>query len=146
MTAFRVEHGVRSLPAFGYRVDYPGHSVVISGDTRFSENLIRFAAGADVVIHEVMAATLESVEASEQVRDIVASHTTPEEAGRVFDRVKPRLAVYTHIGLVAMPARRKELADSLLPRTRQTYAGRVEVGEDLMMITVGDTVEIRRTS
>jgi ribonuclease Z len=52
VTAFLVDHGPVA-PAFGYRVDYAGHSVVISGDTRPSENVVKAATGADVLIHEV---------------------------------------------------------------------------------------------
>src|SRR6185295_9032016 len=51
VTAFLVDHAP-IVPAFGYRVDYHGHSVVLSGDTRLSENLIRHAKGVDVLIHE----------------------------------------------------------------------------------------------
>jgi ribonuclease Z len=50
VTAFAVDHG-RVRPAFGYRVDYAGHSAVVSGDTRFSENLAKFAKGTDCLIH-----------------------------------------------------------------------------------------------
>jgi ribonuclease Z len=54
VTAFDVDH--RPIkPALGYRIDYGGHSVVLSGDTRFSENLIAHARGADLLIHEVAA-------------------------------------------------------------------------------------------
>ena len=53
VTAFLVDHGPVA-PAFGYRVDYRGHSVALSGDTRVSENLIRFAQGVDVLVHEVV--------------------------------------------------------------------------------------------
>ena len=53
VTAFLVDHGPVS-PAFGYRVDYRGHSVALSGDTTLSENLIQFAKGVDVLIHEVV--------------------------------------------------------------------------------------------
>ena len=42
-------------PALGYRIDFAGHFVVLSGDTRYPENLIRFSEGADVLIHEVIA-------------------------------------------------------------------------------------------
>ena len=143
VTAFNVDHGVVSMPALGFRIDYAGRSVVISGDTRFSENLIRFASGADVVIHEVMAASLEA-QATEAMRRILSSHTSPEEAGRVFDRVKPKLAVYTHIGLVTEPAGISALRDALIPRTRTAYNGPVEIGEDLMTITIGDKVDVRR--
>src|SRR5262249_20558705 len=52
VTAFLVDHGPVK-PALGYRVDYRGHSVVMSGDTKPSDNLVKFAEGADVLIHEV---------------------------------------------------------------------------------------------
>ena len=39
--AFEVDHGGEELPAFGYRINYRGHSAVLSGDTTFNENLIR---------------------------------------------------------------------------------------------------------
>src|SRR5258708_5885671 len=48
--AFEVDHGVVK-PAFGYRIEYHGHSVVLSGDTKYCENLIRFAKGTDLLVH-----------------------------------------------------------------------------------------------
>lgn len=48
VTAFAVDHGPRIKPAFGYRIDYDGHAVVISGDTHGNDNLVRHARGADV--------------------------------------------------------------------------------------------------
>jgi ribonuclease Z len=53
ISAFEVDHGGEELPAFGYRIDYRGHSAVLSGDTTFNENLIAHAQGADLVVHEV---------------------------------------------------------------------------------------------
>jgi ribonuclease Z len=145
VTAFEVDHGAAVKPAFGYRVDSGGRSVVLSGDTRFSDNLIRFATGADVVVHEVAAAKEALLSTSEVARLILGSHTTPEEAGRVFDRVKPKLAVYTHIVLLTTdPAISAPTVQDLIALTRKTYAGPLEVGEDLMTIEVGDTVEVRR--
>lgn len=58
ITAFEVDHG-RVKPAYGYRIDYAGRSVVLSGDTRFNENVIRFSQGVDLLVHEVAAMTEE---------------------------------------------------------------------------------------
>src|SRR5215467_315745 len=52
VTAFLVDHGPVK-PAYGYRVDYRGHSVVLSGDTGPSDNLVKFSQWVDVLIHEV---------------------------------------------------------------------------------------------
>jgi ribonuclease Z len=145
VTAFDVDHGAAIKPALGYRIDYGGRSVVISGDTRFSENLIRFATGADVMVHEVAAAKEELLSQSEAARRIIGHHTTPEDAGKVFDRVKPKLAVYTHIVLLTTdPTISAPTVQDLITLTRKTYAGPLEVGEDLMTVEVGDTVEVRR--
>ena len=57
VTAFTVDHGNPPIPSFGYRVDFGGRSVVISGDTRRSDNLVRFARDTDLLVHEVMASS-----------------------------------------------------------------------------------------
>lgn len=144
VTAFEVDHGPIIKPALGYRIDYRGRSAVISGDTRFSENLIKFSKGVDLLVHEVAAAKEELMNKSDAVRKIIAHHTTPEEAGRVFDRVKPRLAVYSHIALPSTPAIPEPTVQDLIALTRKTYGGPLEVGEDLMSIEVGDSIQVRR--
>ena len=139
VSAFEVDHAPVK-PAFGYRIDYAGRSIVLSGDTRVSENLIRHAQGVDVLVHEVFApATLERAGVPPgRAKNIVAYHTTPEQAGEVFARVKPRLAVYSH---VCMPTATEQ---DLLPATRKTYGGPLQVGKDLMVIDIGDTIDVRK--
>lgn len=143
VTAFSVDHAAGSTPAFGYRIDYAGRSLVISGDTRPSENLVRFAQGVDVLIHEIIAARPGVLRESERANQTFNAHTSPEDAGRIFDRVKPRLAVYTHVSLLAGAVARAALAAELLPRTRSTYAGPVQVGEDLMTIVIDERIDVR---
>lgn len=139
VTPFNVDHAPVE-PAFGYRIDFRGRSVVLSGDTRFSENLIRRAEGVDLLVHEVTAPETfrRAGIAPELAATIVAHHTTAEQAGEVFARVKPKLAVYSHM---VRPAATEQ---DLIAPTRKTYAGPLEVGEDLMVIDVGDTVSVRR--
>ncbi len=137
VTAFLVDHG-EIKPAFGYRVDYGGHSVTLSGDTRPSENLIKFAQGTDVLIHEVIdpetfGETISS-DTRSQRNAIIEHHTTPEQAGIIFTRVKAKLAVYSHIVPPDVP--------NVIPHTRKTYAGPLEVGEDLMSIEIGNKIEV----
>jgi ribonuclease Z len=141
VTAFVVDHG-SVKPALGYRLDYAGHSVVLSGDTRYSENLIKFAQGADLLVHEVLAAnayrSLHTALTPKQMQRVMEHHTKTEEAGMVFARVKPKLAVYTHI----VPPD----ATDLIADTRKTYSGPVEVGEDLMSVEIGEKVEVHRAA
>ena len=139
ITAFLVDHGVVQ-PAFGYRVDYGGHSVVLSGDTRVSENLIRFAQGVDVLIHEGIDPEFTRNRPDhprpEAIDAIIAHHTTAEQAGEVFTRVKPRLAVYSHAPNI----------ESMISKTRKTYSGPLEGPEDLLTIVIGEKIEVRHYS
>lgn len=135
VTAFLVDHSPVT-PVFGYRIDYRGRSVVLSGDTRVSENLIRFAQGVDVLVHEVLDA--ETVRAwfpanPKMAEAILAKHTTPEQAGEVFARVKPRLAVYSHAPDV----------ERVITQTRRTYAGPLQGAEDLLSIEIGEKIDVR---
>ena len=145
ITAFLVDHSDFIDSALGYRIDYAGHSVVISGDTRYCENLIKFAKGADVIIHEVAAATKEAMQSSALIRQILGFHTSPEDAGRVFAQVKPKLAVYTHIILLTnSPSVPPPSLNDLTQRTGTTYTGALQIGEDLMSIEIGDQVKVSK--
>jgi len=133
--AFKVDHHP-DIPAFGYRVEYLGRSVVLSGDTRYSENLISFSKGADLLIHEVVSAP-DTLSKSDPRYPILAHHTTPEQAARVFNEVKPKLAVYSHISKLS-----GHTEEEIMRRTKINYPGPTMMGEDLMSFSVGDSVAI----
>lgn len=139
VVAFAVEHGGGVEPAYGYRVDYQGRSAAFSGDTRFFEGIVEHARGVDVLVHEVLSPEVELRRAQvspDALEGVLAQHASPEQVGRIFARVKPRLAVYSHI--VPSPA----VAEDLIPPTRKTYDGPLAVGYDLMTITIGEAVEV----
>jgi ribonuclease Z len=143
--AFTVEHGVAIKPAVGYRIEYKGRAVVFSGDTRYDQNVVKHATGADLLIHEVGSALPELMEASASVRRIIAHHTTPREAGVVFSQAKPKMAVYAHIVLLSNEKTPEPTLDDVVAETRQTYNGPLTIGEDLMSFEIGDTVTVQRT-
>ena len=140
VSAFAIDHGDGIVPAYGYRVEYGEHSAVISGDMRYDERIVEYAEGVDVLVMEVISVEVEleraAVKSEEAIAKIISHHIGPEQAGRLFARVAPRLAVYSHI--VPSPA----TAEDLIPPTRRTYDGPLAVGYDLMQITVGETVEV----
>jgi ribonuclease Z len=143
VTAIEVNHGDAIKPNYGYRVDYDGHSVVLSGDTKFDENLIEQARGTDLLIHEVAMARPEWASEPGPAR-VLAHHVSPSEAGEVFTQVEPKLAVYSHIVLLSGPEIPEPTLDELVAETQTTYSGPFEVGEDLMSFSIGDTVEMTR--
>lgn len=141
ITAFEVDHKPFKQ-AFGYRIDYSGRSVVLSGDTSFSENLIRYAKGVDLLIQEVVSP--ESITRSnfpdELAQAIIVKHTTPAQAGESFFRIRPRMAIFSHI---ILPITTEQ---DIIPEVRKKYAGPVELGEDLMVVEVGEKIVIRRST
>jgi ribonuclease Z len=135
--AFEVDHGP-DTPALGYRFEYDGRTAVFSGDCRPTPGLVVQAHGADVLVQEVVSPALlrrhTLLRDPEAVERVIARHTTPEEAGRIFALARPRLAVYSHI----VPS--MATAADLVPPTRKEYAGRLAVGHDLMTITIGKKI------
>ena len=138
VTAFKVFHGELIEPAFGFKITYRNHAVVLSGDTKLSKAVEEAATGADLLIHEVaavagdVAAVLAS---SASYRAILDHHTDPAEAGTLFSKAGPKLAVFSHI---VTPSNPPADAAEIVRQTRSTYAGAVVVGEDMMRFRVTD--------
>lgn len=139
VAAFEVNHGELIKPAVGYKIEYDGKTVVISGDTKYDERVIEAATGADLLIHEVAWADPKLIEEFPVYKEILAHHTTPEEAGRVFTQAAPKLAVFSHIVASGPPGTSQaDILAMMVKTTRTTYDGPLVVGEDLMAFTVGD--------
>ena len=107
VTAFEVSHEPVE-PALGYRFDYKGRSIVISGDTRYSENIIKAANEADVLFHEAQANHILKIleDMSNRLgmplrakifKDILSYHTTPEEAAKIANLAKVDHLVFYHL-------------------------------------------------
>jgi len=107
ITAFEVDHSPVK-PACGYRLDYNHRSIVISGDTRKSENLLRYSWGTDLLIHEVAAKHLSERAADfliakgyqregEMVQRLKDFHTTAREAAEIAQKSAVKKLVFTHI-------------------------------------------------
>jgi ribonuclease Z len=129
VTAIPVLHGDWK-EAYGYRIDTPTRSVVISGDTRPSDALLTAARGVDVLVHEVYSAAKLSQEnrpgGADWPRYMRQFHTSDVELGKIGAEAKPKLLVLTHI--VRMGA----TDDDLLRGVRAGgFTGRVVVGHDL---------------
>lgn len=154
VTAFPVDHApVR--PALGYRFDYKDRSVVLSGDTVRSASLERAAAGADLLIHEVLQPRLvkeltralddngEAATAS-ITRDILTYHATPEDAARSAAASRVGQLIFSHI-IPPLPSRFFNAA--LRGDANDFFEGPITVGEDGMIVSLpagSETVEINR--
>lgn len=139
ITAFAVDHSpVR--PALGYRFDYDGRSVVVSGDTKKSASVARYASGADLLVHEALlpeaamrasavASRLGNPRLAKLASDIPGYHTTPIEAAEVAQAAGARTLVLTHL----VPAPNHFLARRLFLRgVGASFDGEVVLGKDGM--------------
>ncbi|RKJ98773.1 MBL fold metallo-hydrolase [Alicycliphilus denitrificans] len=137
VSSFTVDHGDVIKPAVGYRIDYGGRSAVISGDTRLSEELVRRAKGVDLLIHEVAAINPGLLKRSPAFQRIFAHHVSPAQAGSVFTRTQPRMAVYSHIARYDDAQTPAPTDEDIVRETRETYKGPLVVGADLMQFDIG---------
>jgi ribonuclease Z len=141
--AFEVDHGDVIKPCYGYRFEYGGRVAVFSSDTRYNQNVIKYGAGADLLVHEVASAGPELMKEA-YIQRIIGHHTTPREAGLVFAQTKPKLAAYTHIAQLGNEHFPPPTIEDIVSETRTTYSGPLVVGEDLMAFEIGETVSVRR--
>lgn len=149
ITAFQVEHmpvdlktrallGLRG-ETLGYRVDYKGHSVLFSGDTKTSPQsaILKHGQGVDLLIHEVQVPSPGATPEANLANVSLSVHSTPEEVGLVFAKSKPKMAVYSHI----IPP--GTTAEDLAKSTRPYYDGPLTIAHDFMEITLtGDEIII----
>ena len=108
--------------------DSPGRSIVLSGDTRPSEELVRMATGVDVLIHEVQPSDSTqhpgNRSATEWANYVRAYHTTALQLGVLAARARPKLLIVYHNGRRAPRSR-------ILADIRQSFSGPVAIGADL---------------
>jgi len=125
------------VPAFAYRFDGRDRSIVISGDTRPSETLVKLARGADVLVHSVMfPSAVERLvarvpNASGLRASILAHQTSVEDAGRIARAAGVKMLVLSHLVNPDDPT----VTDRMwLDAARTHFGGEVIVGRDLLEV------------
>ena len=136
VTAARVRHPP-IVHAYAYRFDAPDRSIVISGDTTYSPELIALAKGADVLVSEVMHLAglenlLKKVPNAATLREhLLASHIVTEDLGRLASAAGVKTLVLSHL----VPADDASITDDMwMEGVRKHYGGPIVVGRDLLEI------------
>jgi ribonuclease Z len=125
ITAFLEDHRPVE-PAYGYRFESHGKVIVISGDTRPNDNLIKYARGADVLVLEAyLPEHFDRVDTPEVAAKLKHYHTSAEEAGQIAEKAGVKLLVLTHL----VPG---DSDETFYQRAGQFFHGRIVVGSDLM--------------
>jgi len=142
ITAFKVNHEPVS-PAVGYRFDYKGRSLVISGDTAPCASLLRYAAGADVLLHDALQPAMVKMihdlagysptpSLAKITADIPGYHSSPEEAASTANAANVKQLVLYHI----VPPLPPVLNGMFLGDSLKFYSGPTTIGEDGMLVSL----------
>jgi ribonuclease Z len=127
VTAFAVDHRPVE-PAFGYRFDCGAKSIVITGDTRPSPNVVKYAKGADVLVTEAyLPEHFLKVDSPEVAKRLMSYHTSAEEAGDIATAAGVHTLVLTHL----IPANAE---GTFTERTSAHYRGKLIVAHDLLRV------------
>jgi ribonuclease Z len=153
VTAFKVDHDPVS-PAVGYRFDYKGRSVVISGDTAKSASLVAASKDANLLVHEALqpkmvAAMTRALDAkgvkntAKITRDILDYHASPEEAAETAKAAGVKQLVLSHI---VPPVPSAFFYPAFLGDAPKRFSGPIVVGEDGMLFSLPvGSKEIKQT-
>lgn len=127
VTAFAVDH--RPVQhAYGYRFESGGRTVVISGDTRPNDNLLKHAKGADVLVLEAyLPEHFDRVDTPAVAARLKSYHISAEEAGDIAARAGVKKLVLTHL----IPANAEE---TFRERAARKFKGEIVVGKDLLRV------------
>ena len=154
ISAFLVDHGPVK-PAYGYRVEYNGRVAVISGDTKKTESVERFAKGADVLVHEALNPHMVDMivrglknagneRLAKMANDTINYHTTPVEAAEIANAAHVKLLVFSHI---VPPLPNRLAAHMFMQGVRAARGdGDTKIGHDGMMITLPGNSDVIDTS
>jgi len=125
------------VPAYAYKIRTPDRTIVISGDTTYSEPLAAFARGADVLIHEVLLSSaldrlLKLVPNASRLREhILAAHTDAEDVGGVAAAAGVKRLVLSHF----VPSYDPTLTDEdWIAPVRRHFGGEIVAGHDLLEV------------
>jgi ribonuclease Z len=125
--AFAVSHGAWQH-AYGYRLEAPDKTIVISGDTTYSPTLIAAAKGCDILVHEVYSEKGLQGRTAEWQRYHSAYHTSAPDVGRVAAAVRPKTLVLYHL----LPM--GESPEEVVGEVRRYFDGKIVYGKDLEVI------------
>ncbi|MFX0168722.1 MAG: MBL fold metallo-hydrolase [Candidatus Hodarchaeota archaeon] len=121
ITTFPVNHG--DFEAYGFLIEAEGKRIIYSGDTAPSSELVKYAKGADLLIHECSL--------PDRLKELAPNHSIPAEVGQIAAEAEVKSLVITHL----YPELLEELGDALRS-IRSSFSGKIIVPRDTQIITL----------
>ena len=143
ITVIRVNHALVA-PAFGYRIDYQGRSLALSGVTVYSPSFVTASKGADVMFHDAMNKDMVAAmgrtlaqrgraNTAQIMTDIQGYHASPEDAARAANEAGVSTLVLYHM-VPPVPARLIE--PLFLSKATAVFSGTLKLSEDGMIVSL----------
>lgn len=150
ITAIAVDHRP-IVPAFGFRIDWKGHSVTLSGDTAPTPNLVAAAKGSDLLVHEVLSTRMVKIIQAEIAKagfvgrakimgDIQGYHTSPEAAATEASQAHVKLLAFSHI----VPSVPRFMEGAFMGNAHAHFAGPIWMMRDGDLVSIGAGGKVER--
>lgn len=147
ITMFEVSH-LPVTPAVGYRFDYNGHAVVVSGDTVKVPIMVEMSGGADILVHDVASVSMTegaisflktrgTPEADRQAAmagEMLTYHAKTDEVAGIAADAGVKKLVFTHLVPSPPPAFETVFSNGL----DSIFKGAIHVGKDGMRVNSWD--------
>ena len=131
VTPFTNDHG-HVDNSYGFKISFNDKSIVYSGDTTLSKNVVNNAKGTDILIHEIIATSKKVLDNNKKLRKVFKSHTNINQIIKVLNTCKPKLTILNHALLFGVNE------EYVLREIKKSYSGNVIFSKDLMSIDLGE--------
>ena len=135
ISSFKNLHG-HIENSHGFKIGYGDKSIVYSGDTTYSDNVINNSKNVDILIHEVISASRKIYDSNKKLRDVVSTHTNVDQLIKILNICKPKLTIINHALLFGVNE------SFVLSKIKKKYSGKVIFSKDLMSVDLGKEINI----
>ena len=132
---FKNNHG-HIENSHGFKIIYNNKSIVYSGDTTYSKEVVKNAKNCDILIHEVIATSKKMRDNNKKLRSVISTHTTISQLSKILNESNPKLTILNHALLFGVSEK------FVLNEIKESYDGKVIFSKDMMSVDLGDEINV----
>ena len=133
--SFKNSHG-HIEESYGLTVQVDSKTIVYSGDTSYSENVIKSCKRCDILIHEVISVSDRLYNRNKKLQDVIDTHTSVKQLIKVLNSTNPKLTILSHALLFDVTE------EQVINEIKEGYSGDVLFAYDLLSVDVGKEINI----